>query len=415
MKNNKSFLDKWIVDNYSSLVALYINWNVIKGIFDNLFAYCGKNNHIVDRISVILLCVLLFFLFIYFLKFILFYLHGTKLFFFCLVITSIFIVSVLYNNMSISLVIDAFRDLFLNVLLLCIIIYGLRNLESFYFAFKPFLIFAILYSVTEILKFSKLAVYDMNYSYQMLIPMLFCLFYSITTNRIKYFLLFSVFEIINVICGSRGSLLCHALCIMWILYYYHNRRVIRKTVAISLILLIFIFLLRSTILVHFSSILDYSRTFNLLLSGEGLKHMSGRNVIYLRIIKQIWENPFKIRGFYADRFFLSSFYSNVEHILGLYAHNFFLEILYQFGIWALIPLCYFIIKMIFHTHKLLLDKKGVIINLWIIACSYSIGQLLVSSSFLVSPSFGLLIGIYLNSSNKQKRVINENSNNLCKL
>ena len=81
--------------------------------------------------------------------------------------------------------------------------------------------------------------YDMTFSYTLLIPMLICLIFAIYESKYFYLVIFLFLEIINLICGNRGSILCHLICFLLCMFFYSNKtRFIKWIFSFTLILFI---------------------------------------------------------------------------------------------------------------------------------------------------------------------------------
>ena len=109
------------------------------------------------------------------------------------------------------------------------------------------------------------------------------------------------------------------------------------------------------------------------------------------------ESGFAPHGLYSDRFVMATYHArySMEEIFGSYAHNFLIEVLFQFG-WIGFPLLIlFFISLFVSYGRVRRCGDAGMIRVWIIAVSYSMGQLLVSSSYLTAISFGMLLGVML--------------------
>lgn len=405
MNKTETYLDIFLDKSYIPFVCLYLNWNVIKGILTNCFIFFNIDETIKEIISgrlyfIVFICFLL-----YFIKNYKKYLKSAKLCITIIICYMLFQYSVSVNNIDNETIKDLFQVLSLNFILIILLLYGIKDINAFIEHLRPYCFIAVFYALSELLKYSVTKQYDMTFSYTLLIPMLICLIFAIYESKHFYLVIFLFLEIINLICGSRGSILCHLICFLLCMFFYSNKtRFIKWIFSFTLILFIvlcFSPLITNYLQSHFSN----SRTVNLIISGEFVSHSSGRDEIYAKAWNYFLDNPIRFSGFYSDRLLLNQNH-NKGFPYGSYAHNFILEILLQFGIFAIPFIIYFFYKTCRIIKILKKDMDWANKAFFIISFSFFLGQLSVSSSYLISPAFGLFVG-FLFRYTRQRNEINK--------
>ena len=132
-----------------------------------------------------------------------------------------------------------------------------------------------------------------------------------------------------------------------------------------------------------------SRTLDLLMQDN--IHLSGRDVLYQIIIKNIAENPILGIGLAGDR-----------KLLGTYSHNFLIEILSGFGVVIGGTIIVLIILISYWNFK---SSDEIYSNLFLIWFSVGFLPLLVSGSYLTDFSFWIFLGIAIRGIKNKKRLI----------
>jgi O-antigen ligase len=257
-------------------------------------------------------------------------------------------------------------------------IYGKISMAIFYIG----LVIGIL-TITNII---SLGLYNMPYSYYMLIPAIFYLNKILKKNNFKSLIIFFVILFFIILFGSRGPLFCIAVYFILFLIINIQFKTVRKVliflVATSSTLLLWIF--RNYLISTITRLIGVnSRT--LTLFSENILY-TGRESIYSTLIELISKNPLIGIGLGGDRLYL-----------GKYSHNIFLEIISGFGIIAgsiiSIVLIFIISKSVFMKGK----KQANINLIW-----FTLGfvPLLFSGSYLTSFSFWIYLGIAVKSITK---------------
>lgn len=118
--------------------------------------------------------------------------------------------------------------------------------------------------------------------------------------------------------GSRGPLLCLGLYIVLVLLKSSKPQYLIAAIIVLLIFYLFFNQIMSSLLSIVSGS-STSRTLQYILNGQ-MSEDSGRYLKYSKVIDELKQNPFIIRGINSDYL-----------LIGKYTHNIFLEILYEFG------------------------------------------------------------------------------------
>lgn len=269
----------------------------------------------------------------------------------------------------------------------------IKDPDAFVRAMKPYILVSLPYAFVQLLVFRRTGLYSMPFSYSTAPLAILCLFLG--KKEKKYYLFFLLIAFVDLICGSRGCFLCFLFAIL-LAELMQGKRGYR---VIVLALLALAFLL---VLVNLSAIAGLalrlfpnSRSIQLLATGK--LHLSGRDVYYSHLLGIIRESGFAPHGLYSDRFVMASYHGrySMEDIYGSYAHNFMIEVLFQYG-WAGIPLLIlFFLSLFASCGRVKRSRAEGLIQVWIMAVSFAMGQLLVSSSYLTAISFGMILGVML--------------------
>ena len=163
--------------------------------------------------------------------------------------------------------------------------------------------------------------------------------------------LFNIFVVFSF--GSRGALI-DIVAFMMFSFITNKEKTAGKYITIIVIGIIimmgvvFFNDIIDTLINIFDELGINSRTLTIL--STDLNHDSGRSEIWESIIKEIEQNPFKVRGINAE-----------YAIVGIYSHNMFLELMYDLGILLGLPITIYIIYAIIKT--LLVKKKSAYVHL----------------------------------------------------
>lgn len=274
-------------------------------------------------------------------------------------------------------------------------------LERLYYpaviSFAVTIVYQFLYANIQ----SSITNYFMNVSYKVLPAVLIIISNVLWKKR-------SILRIFLCICavgfvislGARGPILC---ILALVIFSYIKKVGLKKvTIIISLLVLVLFYVLSSKTTLDFinrqlSSVFGIdSRVIQMLSSGELLKS-DGRDSLSEAVFTEIVENPFAIRGLYADRIATAGI-SNYEVYLfidemGVYVHNLVLELVLDFGI--VIGGGFVIWLVIQILNKFIKSPDE---NFWIFAVfvSVTVVKLMVSSSFIIEKNFFFLIGMLVN-------------------
>ncbi|MCQ2550366.1 MAG: hypothetical protein MJ134_10055 [Lachnospiraceae bacterium] len=248
--------------------------------------------------------------------------------------------------------------------------------------------------------------YSMNFSYYSYCVSAYAFILGLQKKDGKKLLLSLFIILTNLYVGARGVLICYLLLLLFHLFRKYGDSFQKK----NLIYLIFFTFIFYILLVNNRSIASMlyqffpSRTLELMSKGR-ITILSGRELYYKNIWHEILEQPFKFRGILSDRIFLSRLKGiRIGDGFTAYVHNFLLEVLFQFGcIWGIIILFIFFRYLLEMFFTLVRNRnlEQELIFFSFVSFSYAIGQLAVSNSYLVAPSFGLLLGSMFNITRKK--------------
>lgn len=200
--------------------------------------------------------------------------------------------------------------------------------------------------------------------------------------------------------GTRGPVLCVFIFILLMLFQKYG--LTKFTVLISIVGAIITSIANSnwfkTFLVSVNTFFENvgfsTRIIDKFLQDE-LSVSTSRDKISEYLMEIIKSDPLAIRGLFADRSVTIGWYSSG---VGIYAHNLILELLFDFGVIiggvASIYLIYSVIRFLFRG-----TKEAFHIIALVVVCGFV--QLFMSSSFLISPYFFMLIGM-MHNKNIQK-------------
>ena len=269
----------------------------------------------------------------------------------------------------------------------------IKEPDAFVRAMKPYILITLPYALVQLLVFRKTGLYSMPFSYATAPLAILCLLLG--KKEKKYYLFFLLIAFVDLICGSRGCFLCFVFAILLSELMQGKRGY--RVLALALLALAFLIVLVNVRAIAGLALrfLPNSRTIQLLAAGE--LHLSGRDVYYSHLLGIARDSGFAPHGLYSDRFVMASHHGrySMEEIFGSYAHNFMIEVLFQFG-WMGIPLLIlFFLSLLASYGRVKRSRAEGWIQVWIMAVSFAMGQLLVSSSYLTAISFGLILGVML--------------------
>ena len=381
------------------LLALMLNWNAITGTIELLgripaleFLSAFSNITVVFSIIFLMLTFLLTIT----------NTENIKKYIIILIWLVLFLLSIFLTPAIRSMAPRAFIYYVNNIFCIAVLLQSVSDLASLVEKLKKYIPINLLYSAMLWIVGINGEVYSMSFSYGTMVSMLLCLVLVLMKKekRIWYFLSFMFILGTNFKYGSRGSFIC---CILAVLLYYFLSATNKKIKYLCLFIFVatIISIFWGTILEALLQVFPKSRNLIILLQGN-VFYGSGREEIYAKLLGEFYHNPFAIRGLYSDRVLLSTSLSDIDIMWGSYSHNVFIELLYQWGVWS-IPIIIvagaFMIRVFLQAKKETESVKTVLI----LAYSFSIGQLLISSSYLITPSFGLLLGILLWSNRNKNR------------
>ena len=238
--------------------------------------------------------------------------------------------------------------------------------------------------------------YSMTYGYNLLIPACIAFYCFIRFRKLKWLFYGIVFFTCMLLRGSRASVLCLLIFIIFAYIMIHKVNIDMGKMA----RVIFLFIVGVIVLINFkniasllSDIFPSSRTLALLASN--INFDSGRSNIQSLYWEAIKDHPFCFNGIFSDRIYYSNLTRNIYDMTN-YPHNFIVDLFYQwgipFGIIIFILMIVGIIKSIYHSNKL--DNAELICFVLIMFVAGFL-KLFFSASYLVSVEFYLLVGIII--------------------
>lgn len=283
----------------------------------------------------------------------------------------------------------------------CILVKEIKNTKVFIDCSTKYIYFCLLYSVIVILTQSKqvFSPYSMTFSFNCFFPLGLSLilgFFGKKRINIAYAIIILA---VNMAIGSR-SIVIYTVMIVGGIYLYLSRNkyyVLKLILGIFTVYFVFDYKkITSWVGTYLLQFFPTSRTIELLSNGK-IFVLSGREVYFDIIEKSLKNNPFAIHGLLTDRIIIGNSIGHTTYITE-YPHNIFLEVFYQHGI--ILGLLFFIVLLLIVVKSIIVAIKQRNggkwdIALFIIVVSFAVSQLLVSNSYIISISFGLLIGTSL--------------------
>lgn len=263
------------------------------------------------------------------------------------------------------------------------------NYDFLYETFKKISYLIILYATVIVLT-SQIGTAYMGFSYAILAFILFAL-YDGSFGGNKVSLLFgSIGTVVNILGGTRGSILCIVAFLLFYLFFSKQYRII----LLGIILATIFFMCYDKILASFTELANIlgieSRIIDALsgLNMSGISYTNGRTSITNASLELIRNNPLGY-GFLGERAKLND--AIYWFTTNGYAHNIFLEIILQFGIiFGAIIVLFVIYKIIYFLIRFDYKKKNMAIAM-VFLC-YCV-NLFVSRSYTTTFEFWAFWGI----------------------
>ncbi|WP_139279625.1 O-antigen ligase family protein [Tangfeifania diversioriginum] len=213
--------------------------------------------------------------------------------------------------------------------------------------------------------------YSMGLSYALLLPMI-----TLYSKKTVYSLLAAFFLFLTILAiGSRGAAVIFFVYLIYDLFQSN-----KKLVVLILLILGVLILLLPIFAQWLQNVGISSRTLKLLLSERIITHMSGRDLIYEKMINVFFENPIKGIGLFGDRYYLN----------GAYTHNLILELFLNWGfIGATLILGFFSLKFIITFKKSNKANRNILIKYFLAG----VMPLMFSGSYLTNYDLGVFIGV----------------------
>ncbi len=313
----------------------------------------------------------------------------------------LFVISLFLNPQLLSVVPRAFIYFANNVFCLAVLLRSVADMQALINTLRSYIPISIIYAALQWVVGINGQFYSMAFSYATMIPMLLCLlqFVMKKKGRLWYFLAFLFFSATNFKYGSRGCFVCCALELLFI-FCLSEKKKQAKYVFGFIGIVLGVLLSWQKIFGLLARYFSESRNF-IILSQNIVFYGSGREKMYRIVLNEFFSNPFAIRGLYSDRIILSGYQNNLETLWGSYAHNVVFELLYQFGIWCtpiIVFVAVYMISILIKGRNACHGDQCIVL----LAYSFAIGQLMISSSYLIAPSSGLLLGVLLWSKRHHK-------------
>lgn len=236
------------------------------------------------------------------------------------------------------------------------------------------------------------SLYDMHFSYSMLLVFLLHFTYYIDIKK-KVLLIVCVLEFFMILFfGSRGALIC--ICVFFLLkILFGDMKIQRKFLTViggGIIVIVFYYTyisVRYSLLIWLSNHGYYSRTLTILLSGEFASHDSGRNDVWEKTIDLIKQKPLKGWG-------IGGAISELSPFDVTFPHQLILDLILTFGIVLGGICCVLIIKFCI---KGLLMKSFFDKRLAHIFFCTSIVKLMFSATLFTDVTFFIFLGVVVGS------------------
>lgn len=274
--------------------------------------------------------------------------------------------------------------------------------EQLYIAAIFTLIISLGYSLYSVGSKDLMLEDNMDFAYKVLPSILIIISWLFTNREKKSAIVFSIIGIIFLLLqGTRGPMLCLAafVCLM----LYKKQGIGKFVVSISAVVLLAALIISAPVaklkMAELSEKIDstgYSSRFIVMMLEGELSDDNGRDAIKERLLDEIAESPFEIRGLFADRQAtrgLTNREYGVHYWYGTYAHSLWIELLYDwgtiFGSLLLIFLVRALLKLVRKCHK---DHAYIVM---IFVCTGFV-HLFLSGSYLTSAKFFFLVGLSVN-------------------
>lgn len=274
--------------------------------------------------------------------------------------------------------------------------------EGLYISAVIILLVSFTYTLYYLTSGRQLAVDNMDQAYSVLPAILIVFSRLFEPSRNKTSILISILSIMYLLMlGTRGPFLCLAVFvgIMLLKKYGMSKTVISATVAIAIVAIAFESNFVQMRMLNLAKNLEeygFSSRIVTMLVSRNITDANGRNSIKETLLSDIENEPFQIRGLFADREATKGLYDYEYHTIyanGTYAHNLIIELIYDWGILIggvlILSLFYGAFKLFYKVDK----EKSFIVGIYI---CLGIVHLLISGSYLENRDFFFLIGLMCN-------------------
>lgn len=231
---------------------------------------------------------------------------------------------------------------------------------------------------------ASIGTYSMSLSYYLLLPAVMFIDESLDRPGLAN-IVFAFLSIVLILAiGARGPILC--IMVFIILKLVRPRKRLRYFHVCAYLFFIFLVIIAALsfdqlLMSMYDFLLRFgisSRSISLFLRPE--LHLSGRDVLYSRVLAEIVDNPITGIGIGGDR-----------HVLGgAYVHNVFIELIANYGV---ILGTLLVITLLILMIRFFLPKNKCQYDMFAVWLSIGVIPLLVSSSYLENIKFWIFMGL----------------------
>lgn len=226
--------------------------------------------------------------------------------------------------------------------------------------------------------------YSMSFSYYLLLPAVMFTDESLDRLRLRniVFALLSILLILAI--GARGPIMCIAVFVILKLIRpskkprYSHICVYLFSIPLLIIVALFFDELLMSMYDFLSRFGISSRSILLFLQPE--LHLSGRDLLYRRVVAEIIDSPITGIGIGGDRRVLG----------GNYVHNLFIELIANYGV---LLGTLFVLVLLVLMIRFLVFRNRYQYDMFVIWLSIGVVPLLVSSSYLGDMGFWIFLGL----------------------
>lgn len=224
-------------------------------------------------------------------------------------------------------------------------------------------------------------VYIMSFSYLVLVILLFHLNEFIAKRKSRYIFLVIYEIMLIIIYGSRGSLLCLAIYLIFVLFIKQENYILKVIYILLMLSLIVFYDKLGNAIIHTLDFYGYNNRTLTLLFGD-ITYLSGRDVIIEKAIDMILHKPVIGWGL-----------ANEIEYINVYPHNIIIELILDFGIPIGGLLTFLILVAIIKTIKITGRIKDTQADMTLIFMCCGLISLLISGTYLKNIEFFLFVAL----------------------